>query len=97
MTASRTDIEQVACQRVVVPLDGSELAERALPHAITLARATGAPIHLLRVVDILPLTQLSAVGPGGDPAAVFAELEIVQAEEGSATDYLEALRCQLTD
>ena len=97
MTASRTDIEQVAYQRVVVPLDGSELAERALPHAITLARATGAPIHLLRVVDILPLTQLSAVGPGGDPAAVFAELEIVQAEEGSATDYLEALRCQLTD
>ncbi len=35
--------------RVVVPLDGSELAEAALPSATELARATGAAISLVRV------------------------------------------------
>lgn len=95
MTSSRTNIDPVAYERIVVPLDGSELAERALPHAMAVAQATGTPIHLLRIVDILPLTQLSAVGPGGEPAAVFAALDLVQAEEATATDYLDALRQRL--
>ncbi len=42
------------CQRILVPLDGSPLAERALPAAITLAQAfsTAKPceLHILRVV-----------------------------------------------
>jgi len=42
------------CQRILVPLDGSSLAERALPAAITLAQAfsTAEPceLHILRVV-----------------------------------------------
>lgn len=37
--------------RVVVPLDGSQLAERALPEAEKLARILDAPIHLVRVVS----------------------------------------------
>jgi nucleotide-binding universal stress UspA family protein len=37
--------------RVVVPLDGSALAERALADAEDLARLAGAPLHLVRVVD----------------------------------------------
>lgn len=39
-------------QRIVVPLDGSGFAERALPDAERLARLTGAAIHLVRVVDL---------------------------------------------
>lgn len=42
------------CQRILVPLDGSALAERALPPAVTLAQAfsttTPCELHLLRVV-----------------------------------------------
>jgi nucleotide-binding universal stress UspA family protein len=37
--------------RILVPLDGSPRAERALPVAATLARASGAPLLLLRIVD----------------------------------------------
>lgn len=36
---------------ILVPLDESRLAEYALPHAVTLARAFGARITLLRVVE----------------------------------------------
>ncbi len=35
---------------VIVPLDGSDLAELAIPYAEAIARRSGAPIHLLRVV-----------------------------------------------
>jgi nucleotide-binding universal stress UspA family protein len=36
--------------KILVPLDGSEFAEAALPHARALAQCTGAEIILLRVV-----------------------------------------------
>jgi nucleotide-binding universal stress UspA family protein len=39
--------------RIVVPLDGSELAEVALPNANELSRMSGAPLHLVRVVDVM--------------------------------------------
>jgi len=42
------------CQRILVPLDGSPLAERALPAAVTLAQAfsqdSPCELHLLRIV-----------------------------------------------
>lgn len=37
--------------RILVPLDGSKLAERALPAAEELARLTRARLHLVRVID----------------------------------------------
>ena len=37
-------------QRILVPLDGSELAARALPHAEAIAQAAGAQLLLLQVV-----------------------------------------------
>src|SRR6185437_6903149 len=36
--------------RILVPLDGSKLAQRALPYALALASAVDAPITLLSVV-----------------------------------------------
>ena len=39
---------------VLVPLDGSDLAERALPYAATLARASGSPLLLLHVLTPTP-------------------------------------------
>lgn len=42
-------------KRILLPLDGSPLAERALPHAIAQAECFGAELILLRVVEpILP-------------------------------------------
>jgi nucleotide-binding universal stress UspA family protein len=41
-------------QRIVVPLDGSILAEQALPVAARIARASGASLILLRVLIALP-------------------------------------------
>lgn len=37
-------------RKILVPLDGSRLAERVLPHAEALARCTGAELILLRVL-----------------------------------------------
>jgi nucleotide-binding universal stress UspA family protein len=58
-------------RRIVVPLDGSKLAETALSQAIDLARLTGAPVHLLRVVDFRRLDQYGpyalALEYAGDP------------------------------
>ena len=48
-TATGPAAPQSAVQTVVVPLDGSPLAELALPHAISIAAALGSGITLLRV------------------------------------------------
>jgi nucleotide-binding universal stress UspA family protein len=49
-------------RRIVVPLDGSGRAERALPIAARLARASGGSIFLVRVVDTSPASMPSAPG-----------------------------------
>lgn len=41
----------IALKRILVPLDGSPLAEKALPMAITLAQKPGSQIILLRVLQ----------------------------------------------
>ena len=38
-------------KRILVPLDGSELAEQVLPYARTLGRALGTSVELLRSVE----------------------------------------------
>jgi nucleotide-binding universal stress UspA family protein len=40
------------CQRILVPLDGSEMAEQVLPATADVARAVGAEMVLLRVVTL---------------------------------------------
>lgn len=50
-------------KRVLVPLDGSTTAEKALPHAVALAELYGAKLVLLRIIEPFPhvrtLTQTS--------------------------------------
>lgn len=41
--------------RIVVPLDGSPLAELALPTAVDLAADLGVPIHIVQVIDSDPV------------------------------------------
>ena len=75
-------------QRIVVPLDGSELAERALPQAEELARLTGAPIHLVRVIDITAPLRYSAYGWAIETAGLESLLDD---ERASARAYLERI------
>lgn len=74
---------------IMVPLDGSELAERALPTAERLAAATGATLHLVRVVD-LPQTLKAVPPPVYLPDNLFDE--IMAWETNTATTYLAAVR-----
>jgi len=59
-------------KRVLVPLDGSELAEAALTAAVDLARPAGGTVILVRAAQ-------SRVRPGVDP--VTAQIEVVQDAE----------------
>lgn len=54
----RSDTQPVATPRLVVPLDGSPLAEEALTIALALGSALNSPLHLIRVVDDEDVQQL---------------------------------------
>jgi nucleotide-binding universal stress UspA family protein len=77
--------------RILVPLDGSSLAEQALPCAVVLARGLGAELVLLRAIwippDILELVDEST-----------AELKMIMAQlEREAYNYLRRLVEPLRD
>ncbi len=69
---------------ILVPLDGSALAEMALPHAVALARSTGKSLMLLRVVP-LPLAYNQAIWGAPVPTGVW---EISEEAAKSAQEYL---------
>ncbi len=48
----RATVPLVLPDRIVIPLDGSALAEQALPMAKILSKRRGWPVHLVRVVDL---------------------------------------------
>jgi nucleotide-binding universal stress UspA family protein len=79
-------------QRIVVPVDGSDLAELAIPHAMELAMVTGAELHLVRVVDIV----------SGQPFGAYVALEAtgyaeaLNAEAIESMDYLGMLQKRLS-
>ena len=52
---------------IIVPLDGSDFAARALPHATALARSSGAKLDLVRVL------------PHQAPGSAVDEMEAIQA------------------
>lgn len=59
-------------EKILVPLDGSPLAEAALATAVDMARASGAPLLLLRAAQAHTL-------PGADPTE--AEVRVVREAE----------------
>jgi nucleotide-binding universal stress UspA family protein len=72
-------------QRVVVPLDGSEIAERALPVATGIARDRDIPVYIVRAID--PVMAIP-IAPGvlGAAPAISAEVadQIWQEAEAQA-------------
>ncbi len=69
-------------KKILCTLDGSELAEQALPHALAMAKAFDAEITLLRVVEPPPLPLL--------PEFAAAEIDILPQLEEDAKKYITA-------
>ncbi len=80
-------------RRIVVPLDGSELAERALPDAEGLARVIGVPLHLVRAVEPANLSSLDLYGVADYGVLTQALVE----EQTSAQEYLERTASALAE
>lgn len=74
--------------RILVPLDGSELAERILPHVETIAKAAGAEVLLLRAVP----HHFQITTEAATEARKWVEME--QAQAGK---YLEGIAKRLQD
>lgn len=81
-------------RRIVVPLDGSELAEQALPQAEALAHLTGAPLNFVRVIDPAGQGTLRTVMFHTDALAFQLLLE---EERSAARDYLERIEQDVRD
>jgi len=82
--------------RILVPLDGSKLAERALPAAAELAQLMGVPLHLVSVVDP---TQLDLLGYGSFATALAqgALLPFISDEEAAARAYLDRMTARVAE
>ena len=70
-------------KKILVPLDGSALAERAVQHAAEIARGTGAELILLEVVQ-LPLSKVPEAGPA-------EEVKSIEEAAAGAKAYLDAI------
>lgn len=90
-------------EHILVALDGSELAEKSLPHAQAFAEKFGSDVTLLRAVTspeafamatstapVMGQPLISYPGPGLDPN------ELSEAELEDATSYLGKIAKQLT-
>lgn len=76
---------------IAVPLDGSPLAEAALPHAAHLARALGARLHLMQIPQV-PVQPVGYAAPG---AGLDWVPELVAEATRDAQAYLEAKAAEL--
>lgn len=78
--------------RLLVPLDGSPLAEEALPHAVGLARALEATVVLVHAVPppVLPLAEFSLAG-----AMALPDADPIEQARRAATAYLETVAARL--
>jgi nucleotide-binding universal stress UspA family protein len=75
-------------KRILVPLDGSALAERILPHAEAIAKATGATVYLFRAVP----RHFEITTEAATEARKWYE-----ADQATAGKYLEGVAKRLTD
>lgn len=74
--------------RVIIPLDGSELSEKIMPHAIALAKGLGAPVTLIRT------THIPHYVPMDYPASMIDDL--IRETTVEAEDYLRHISQQLS-
>ncbi|MHB1457276.1 MAG: universal stress protein [Armatimonadota bacterium] len=77
-------------KKILLPLDGSELAEAAIPHAKSLALAFNAQITLISIIEPITMyTQPGMIGPVMDvPVDIEEEID-------SAEKYLTEIKSKL--
>ena len=80
---------------VTVTLDGSPLAEEALPFATSIARALAAPLRLLRVIP--SLTYPAAGWDAGDGTYYPLSEELAREEDRAVEAYLETVAARLRE
>ena len=87
-------------QRILLPLDGSDLSHQAIPHAIAVATGIGAGIVLFQVIDsvarIISETTPATIEPipSGELTVEIAE-SAVEAQRQAAQANLEAVTAQI--
>lgn len=98
-----TPITEAFPTRVMVPLDGSDLAERSLPLATRIAAMAGVSLHLVRAVgmdEILATVRRRRKDDAFDPTAMEADdpYEIARGiTEQEATEYLDGTAARLRE
>ncbi|MEX2447050.1 MAG: universal stress protein [Dehalococcoidia bacterium] len=84
-------------RKILLTLDGSDLSQQALPHAVELAKATAAPLVVMQVTDSEAQLIVQTAGPTIEPMAaghVSADIarDAVVAQRRDADANLEAVR-----
>jgi nucleotide-binding universal stress UspA family protein len=82
-------VREPQVENIIAPLDGSPIAEQALPHVVALAKALRAKVTLVRVVP----TTAYYLGMMDYPSAAYQEL--LDAEEETAGKYLGEIAAKL--
>jgi nucleotide-binding universal stress UspA family protein len=82
----------VQVTRIVVPLDGSELAEQAVAMAAAVADDLGVPVHLMRVLDVDALRATVQAGIHAAAAYLRSQEEIQRYAEEYLAEQVQQLR-----
>jgi len=86
---AHVEVSMFQNRKILVPLDGSELAERALEPALALARAVNSNVYLLRVVTAGEPMPESMRPTGEQVEAAFTATDLE--EKGEAEAYLQSV------
>jgi nucleotide-binding universal stress UspA family protein len=86
--------KKVTIKRMLVPLDGSGLAEQILPHVTTLAKAMTLAVELLRIYSV-PMTVATPAYPATYPVAT--QMPTLDAFREEAVTYLDGKVQQLRE
>jgi nucleotide-binding universal stress UspA family protein len=88
-------------ETILLPLDGSELAEGALPVALELKSRLGARLVLLRAIEPASSYLIQSPGVFESPAGAAANVEltrqVIETERQEAIDYLTGLARGFSD
>lgn len=76
-------------RHILVPLDGSALAEQVLPHVQSLAK--GSPNSRITLLRAVPITNLATAEFAGMYTGALSPAEEIAQAEAAAYDYLNAI------
>lgn len=97
--ASAPRVEPAAIETILVPLDGSELAENSLDQALGLARALGCGVLLARITHTGQYYRSHLAAPRSSigPSLATQVSDLTRADGEAVTEYLAAVKSRLTE